>query len=98
MGGGFLQMKKQAKIMQDQMLKMQEELKNTQVEGIAANGLIKVTINGENKINKIKIDPSCVDPNDVEGLQDLIIVALKDAYQKINQDEKNCSLNKLLHF
>ena len=98
MGGGFSQMKKQAKMMQEQMLKMQEELKDKIVDGKAANGLVKVIINGEKEIKEIKIDPSCIDPNDVEGLQDLIIAALKDAYEKVNADDHSSSLNNLLPF
>lgn len=97
MGGGFSEMKKQAKVLQEQMLKMQEDLKNKTAEGIAASGLVKVLVNGEKEINKIKIDPSCVDPNDVEGLEDLIIAALKDAYQKLNNNDNGFSLNGLLN-
>lgn len=98
MGGGFSKMKKQAKMMQEQMIKMQSELKDKIVEGIAANGLVTVTMNGENEVKKIKINPSCVDPNDVEGLEDLIVQALSDAHQKINKEDKSSlSLNNLFN-
>lgn len=100
MGGGFSKMKKQAKMMQEQMMKMQSELKNKTFEGTAANGLVTITMNGEKEITKIKINPSCVDPKDVEGLQDLIVVACSDAYKKILvEEEKNpMSLNNLMDF
>ena len=62
MGGGFSKMKKQAKVMQDQMEKMQDELKNKIVSGKAANGLVTITMNGEKKLLKVKIDPTCVEP------------------------------------
>jgi len=89
MGGGFSKMKKQAKMMQEQMEKMKEELKNKSVEGIGANGLVKITLNGEKELKNIKIDPQCVDPSDVEGLQDLIIQAYKDAFEKLEKEESS---------
>lgn len=99
MGSGFSKMKKQAKMMQDQMMQIQSELKNKIIEGSAPNGLVTVTINGEKELKKIKINPSCVDPNDVEGLEDLIIAAHKNAHQKLNsEDNDNLSLNNLLGF
>jgi nucleoid-associated protein EbfC len=97
MGGGFSKLKKQAKIMQEELMKAQNELKDTTIEGIAANGLVKITINGEKELKKIKIDPTCV--TDIEGLEDLIIVAFKDAHQKLDKlDTKNLSLNNFLGF
>ena len=83
MGSGFSKMKKQARMMQDQLAKMQEEMKKTFVEGISGGGLVKVQMNGEKVIQKIEIHPDCVDPQDIEGLQDLIIAAQKDALKKI---------------
>lgn len=85
MGSGFAKMKKQAKMMQDQLQKAQEELKNLEVEGSAGNGLVKVIANGESKIQSIQINPECVDPNDIEGLQDLIKAACEDAYAKVDE-------------
>jgi len=89
MGGGFSKMKKQARMMQEQMEKMKEELKNKLVEGIGANGLVKITLNGEKELKNIIIDPQCVDPSDVEGLQDLIIQAHKDAFEKLKKEENS---------
>lgn len=89
MGSGFSKYKKQAKMMQDQLSKMQEQMKETTVEGSAGGGLVKILLNGEKEIQKIVIDPQCVDPQDVEGLQDLIIAAQKDALSKL---EGNASM------
>ncbi|HEU64291.1 MAG: Nucleoid-associated protein [Candidatus Anoxychlamydiales bacterium] len=89
MGGGFSKMKKQAKMMQEQMAKMKEDLKNKLVEGIAANGLVKITLSGEKELKKIKIDPECVDSSDVEGLEDLILQAHKDAFKKLDEEDSN---------
>ncbi len=89
MGGGFSKMKKQAKMMQEQMEKMKEDLKNKLVEGSAANGLVKVTLSGEKELKKIKIDPECVDSSDVEGLEDLIMQAHMDAFKKLEAEDNN---------
>ncbi|NGX63938.1 MAG: Nucleoid-associated protein [Candidatus Anoxychlamydiales bacterium] len=99
MGGGFSKMKKQAKLMQEQMQKMQEDLKNTIVEGSSANNLVVVTITGEKELKKIKIDPQCVDPNDVEGLQDLICQAFTEALKKLpDESPSDMGLGSMLGF
>ncbi len=86
MGSGFSKMKKQARLMQEQMQKAQEELKNLEVTGEAGNGLVKVTVTGESKVKSVQINPECVDPQDVEGLQDLIQAACEDAYAKVDEN------------
>ena len=96
MGMGFSKMKKQAKMMQEKMMQMQQELKEKKIEGSAANDLVQVVINGEKEIESIKINPECIDKDDVEGLQDLIKQALKNAYDKI--EEEASPLNSMLPF
>lgn len=81
-------MKKQAKIMQEQFGQMREQLASQAVEGSAGGGLVTVTLSGEKELKKITIKPDCVNPNDIEGLQDLIIAAYQDAASKL---EKNPS-------
>lgn len=88
MGSGFSKIKKQARQMQEQYEKMQETLKNTEVTGSSGNGLVSVILDGEKKIKKLTIQPQCVDPQDIEGLQDLIIAAYQDAHQKIEQQSQ----------
>lgn len=83
MGSGFSKMKKQAKLFEAQYEKMQEELKQLQVTGTAGNGLISVVLNGEHQMKEIKIKPECIDPNDPEGLQDLIVAAYNQANEQI---------------
>lgn len=83
MGTGFSKRKKQAKKMQEQFAQMQEEMKKSTFEGSAGNGLVKISINGEGDLLNISIKPECVDPEDVEGLQDLIVAAFQDASQKM---------------
>lgn len=86
MGSGFSKMKKQAKMFQAQYEKMQEELKQTKVKGSSVNDLVSITLNGNKQILEIKINPECVDKDDVEGLQDLIIAAHADALKKLDKD------------
>ncbi len=86
MGSGFSKMQKQARQMQEQLKKMQEEMKNSSFTGQSGNGLVTVILNGEKILKQIVIKPECVDPNDVEGLQDLIFAAMQDAYKKIDSD------------
>lgn len=87
MGSGFSKMKKQARMMQEQMGQMKETLQNTLVEGSAGAGLVKVTLNGEKELKKIVIKPECV--SDVEGLQDLIVAAFEDASSRLESQQSN---------
>ena len=89
MGSGFSKMKKQAQMLQEQMQQMREEMQNTLVEGSSGNGLVTVTLNGDKELKKIIIKPDCVDPQDVEGLQDLILAAFDDARQKVDASSKD---------
>ncbi|HSX12250.1 MAG TPA: YbaB/EbfC family nucleoid-associated protein [Rhabdochlamydiaceae bacterium] len=91
MGSGFSKMKKQARAMQEQYAKMREDMKNTEAVGSSGNGLVTVTLNGEKEMKKIQIKPECVDPSDIEGLEDLIKAAYNEASKKI--DAESPSLN-----
>lgn len=76
-------MMKQAQQLQSKMAEMQEQLANTEVTGAAGGGMVEITVNGKSEVRKIKIDPSIVDPNDTEMLEDLIIAAFNDAKVKV---------------
>ena len=76
-------MKKQAKMLEKQFAESQEKLKNTEVHGEAGGGLVKITLTGEKKMKDVVINPECVDKDDIEGLQDLIIAAYDDADSKL---------------
>jgi DNA-binding YbaB/EbfC family protein len=86
MGSGFSKMKKQARMMEQQLEAMRNEMKAKQLTGSSGNGLVTVIINGEKEVQKISIKPECIDPNDLEGLQDLIKAACEDAYAKVSED------------
>ncbi len=69
----------QAQAMQQQLLEAQEKLTSAQVTGQAGNGLVTATVTGGGDLVSLTIDPSVVDPEDVETLQDLVIGAIADA-------------------
>lgn len=83
MGTGFSKKKKQAKMLQEQLSKVQEEIQHVEFTGTAGNGLVTVVLSGSQDLKQIKIKPECVDPEDVEGLEDLIKAAFKDASSKM---------------
>lgn len=89
MGTGFSKKKKQAKMLQEQFSKMQTQIQETEVTGTSGNGLVSITLSGEHELKNIKIKPECVDPEDIEGLEDLIKAAYKDAFNQLkNQTPK----------
>jgi|SRR5215467_6432532 len=73
------QLMKQAQKMQQQMLAAQEELAAAEVIGTAAGGKVSVTVNGSGEVQAVSIDPSVVDPDDVETLEDLVLLAIREA-------------------
>ncbi len=83
MGSGFSKMKKQARQLQDQLSKMQEEMKTLEVIGKAGNGLVEITLNGDKEVIKVKINPECVDLEDIEGLEDLVAAAFQDGHKQL---------------
>lgn len=87
MGSGFAKKKKQAKMFQEQINQLQHQMKQTEVTGSAGNGLVTLTLSGEHELKSITIKPECVDPEDVEGLQDLIKAAFADATKKLESQQ-----------
>ena len=80
------QIMKQAKKMQEDVTKTQENLANKTYESTTGGGAVYVKINGEKKIQELKIKKEVVDPADVEMLQDLIISAINGATDQADQD------------
>jgi len=77
------QMMKQAQQLQEKMAEMQERMNQVEMMGMSGGGMVKVTVNGKSEMKSISIDPSLVDPKEVEVLEDLIIAAFNDAKTKI---------------
>jgi hypothetical protein len=72
----------QAQKLQAKLAKAQEELNNLTVEGSSGGGAVKVTMNGQQKIQSVEISPEAVNPEDVELLQDLVLTAVSEALAK----------------
>ncbi len=97
-GGGFggggmnMNMIKQAQKMQQEMLKMQEELELKEYSATSGGGVVTATVNGKKELISVKIEPDAVDPEDVEMLQDLIVAAVNEAVRKADEESaKNMS-------
>ena len=88
MGSGFSKMRKQQKMMQEQMSRFQEELQKKEIIGTSEGSFVQVTLTGDNTVKAVKINPECVDPSDIEGLEDLIISAFNNAEHKLREETK----------
>jgi DNA-binding YbaB/EbfC family protein len=86
MKGNIAQMMQKAQRMQENMQKVQEELAQMEVTGQAGGGVVKITLTGKMEARKVAIDPSVL--ADAEMLEDLVVAALNDAVNKVN-DESN---------
>ncbi|MBR5261983.1 MAG: YbaB/EbfC family nucleoid-associated protein [Oscillospiraceae bacterium] len=86
-GGGMnqMQMMKQAQKMQQDLLKMQEELENATYTATSGGGVVTATVSGKREITSLVIEPDAVDPEDVDMLQDLIIAAVNEALRKAEE-------------
>lgn len=94
MGGNMNKMMKQVQKMQQDMMKLQEELATRTVESTAGGGVVRVVANGKNEITAIEIKPEAVDPEDVEMLQDLVLAAVNEALKKA-QDMASQEMGRL---
>jgi DNA-binding YbaB/EbfC family protein len=77
------QMMKQAQQLQAKMGELQAQLASIEVTGSAGGGMVNVVLSGKGDVRKVKIDPSIIDPNEVEVLEDLIVAACNDAKGKV---------------
>ena len=94
MPGSQANMMRQAQKMQQEFMKMQQELESTDFEFTAGGGAVKAVITGTREFKEITIDPEVVDPEDVEMLQDLILTAVNGAL-KAADDKTSESMAKL---
>jgi len=72
----------QAQKLQEKLAKAQQELSKTTIEASSGGGAVKVTINGQQKIQSVKISPEVINPDDVELLEDLVLTAVGEAIAK----------------
>ena len=76
---GMANLQKMAQQMQQEMARVQAELEATTCDGSAGGGVVKATVTGKQALVSVTIDPSAVDPEDVEMLQDLVTGAVNEA-------------------
>jgi DNA-binding YbaB/EbfC family protein len=86
----FAKMQKQARQMQAQLEKMQNELKAKFFTGVSGSGLVSVTVTGDKIVTEVKIKPECVDSSDIEGLEDLIKAACNAALAQAEEASSAC--------
>ena len=94
--GGMNQaaMMKQVQKMQQEMLRMQEEMENKTYTATAGGGMVKAEVSGKNELVNLEINPEAVDPDDVEMLQDMVIAAVNEALRAA-ETEKNNNMSKM---
>ena len=93
-GGNQMNMMRQAQKMQQDFLKMQQELESAKYEFTAGGGAVKAVMLGTRQLESIEIKPEVVDPDDVEMLQDMILAAINGALKKAD-DETSKAMSKL---
>ena len=90
-GGGMNQaaMMKQAQKMQQEMLRMQEEMENKTFSATTGGGMVTATVNGKHEVLDLKINPEAVDPDDVDMLQDMVMAAVNEAMRTADAEAAN---------
>lgn len=85
---------KQAQVMQQKMATLQKELEARELETSAGGGMVKIKINGKQEILELKLDPECVDPSDVESLEELIQTAVNQSVKE-SQEMVSSAMSKV---
>ena len=93
-GGSMNKMIKQAKQVQEQIVKMQEELREREVEASSGGGVVTVKINGKQELIAIQIKPEAVDMEDLEMLEDLVLAAVNEGIRK-SQEMVSSEMSKI---
>ena len=95
MGGGSMQKQlQQMQAMQRKMEALQAEIEEKEMTTTAGGGAVTVTINGKKEITDLQLKPEIVDPEDIEMLQDLIMVAVNEGIRQI-EEMSNAEMSKL---
>lgn len=85
MPGNMNNLMKQAQKMQKQMEESQKELESKEFTATAGGGAVEVTVSGKKEVTKVKLAEEAVDPDDIEMLEDLIMVAVNDAMRQVEE-------------
>ncbi|MER1959293.1 MAG: YbaB/EbfC family nucleoid-associated protein [Solibacillus sp.] len=91
--GNMQGMMKKMQKMQKEMVEAQDALNAQQFEGTAGGGMVKVVMNGQRQMLEINLDESVVDPEDIEMLQDLVVIATNEALKKV-EETTNATMGK----
>lgn len=94
MGGNMQQLMRQAQKMQQDVANLQEEIGSRNFTVTVGGGMVTAVVNGRKEFQSIAINPECVDPNDVEMLQDLILSAVNEAVRTAEETMTN-EMNKI---
>jgi DNA-binding YbaB/EbfC family protein len=78
----FQQLMRLSQQLQTRMSELQQSLESTQLTASSGGGMVTVTVDGKGQVKRVQIDPSCVDPRDVEMLEDLVLAAVTEAQGK----------------
>jgi DNA-binding YbaB/EbfC family protein len=89
MGGGLGDIMKQAQKMQQDLLRIQEELATKTVDASSGGGMVTVVVSGRLELTSIKIEKDVVDPGDIEMLQDLVLAAVNEGIAKAQEMTKD---------
>ena len=79
---GMANLQRMAQQLNQDMQRVQQELADAVVDGSAGGGVVSAKVTGKQELVSVTIDPSAVDPADVDMLQDLVVAAVNDALRK----------------
>ena len=90
----FNQLLKQAQQMQNKVKTLQKELEKREFEGTAGGGVVTAKVNGTQELLEVSIKPECVDPSDVDMLEELVLTAVNQALKDSN-DKVSAAMEKV---
>ena len=88
-GANMQQLMRQAQKLQEQMTKAQEAFDEREFSAQAGGGMVSVTVTGAREVKSLVIDPQCVDPDDVDMVQDMILAAVNEALRTAEETRAN---------
>ena len=82
----FQQLMRLSQQLQTKMTELQQSLESAQLTASSGGGMVTVTVDGKGHVKRVQIDPTCVDPRDVEMLEDLVLAAVTEAQGKAQSE------------
>lgn len=81
----FQQLLQLSQMVQSRMSELQQRMEKETVTARSGGGMVQVTVDGRGGVRKVKLDPSAVDPDDIEMLEDLILAAVSEAQRRARE-------------